>query len=198
LSTSEFVDRMAEFPPDFVADMQHKAAMYAVEVEAIIAGIDTNGPHLFTVTDKGELLCGDAVAFACIGSGASHADSQFMNARYQRQVPWQVAITLTCIAKKRSEVAPTVGPTTDFFFIGRDGFNVFSEGIHRHLEDDMYKTLAKQQEDATKAAVGKTKEYLAEVLKRHQAPPASPVPDPPKPPEPSAQSNGAADEPPKE
>jgi hypothetical protein len=177
---------MREWTPEFISDIQHKMENHPVEVETIIAGIDAFGAHIFTITSRGEMLCGDAVSFACIGTGASHAESILMNARYQRQVPWQEAITLTSIAKKRSEISPTVGPASDFFFIGRDGFNVFSQEIHDYL-DIMYKKFDEKQRKSTKEAVDKTREYLAEVMKTHQAKQAQ------TPPAPTTATQGADD-----
>lgn len=168
LSVTEFIDRMTELPADFVADIRHKLDSHSVSVETIIAGIDDTGPHLFTIDHRGVVLCADAVSFACIGSGAEHAQSQFMVAKYQRMFPHTSALTLTYIAKKRSEGSPTVGTATDLFFIGRDGYSGFSDLIHEHMET----VFEKYEADiglAIAGAVRTTRSFISEVLAKHQA-----------------------------
>src|SRR5262249_11183289 len=97
---------------------------------------------VWIMTGGGPLWPTETVS-ACIGSGASHAESQFMN-KYQRRVPWQEAITLTNIAKKRSEVSPTVGTASNFFLIGRDAYKVFTAEINKHLDK-----IKKEQKKST-------------------------------------------------
>lgn len=86
-------------------------------MEAIIAGIDGHGAHIYVVNNA-EAACRDAIGFAAIGAGFWHANSQFMFAGHDRNKPLPETLLLTYAAKKRAEVAPGVGSGTDMFTMG--------------------------------------------------------------------------------
>lgn len=92
------------------------------EFSVIIAGIDPSGPHIYTVSNlysnAAEVICHDMTGFACIGSGHWHAKSQFMFAGHSREVLQTKALATAYSAKKRAEVAPGIGDSTDMFVIG--------------------------------------------------------------------------------
>jgi hypothetical protein len=83
----------------------------------IISGVDASGAHIYTVTD-GALVCNDAMAFAAIGFGARHAESQFMLSQHAVHRSLAETFLLIYLAKKRAEVAPGVGSETDLFTVG--------------------------------------------------------------------------------
>jgi len=85
-------------------------------VEAIIAGVDGSGGHIY-FTNKDCVRCHDSVGFAAIGVGGWHADSQFMFAGYAKWASVPKCLLLSYVAKKRAEVAPGVGQETDMFAI---------------------------------------------------------------------------------
>jgi len=87
------------------------------DVEAIFAGIDMSGPHLYVVRN-GNVSCEDRIGFAAIGVGSWHAESLFMAAGHTRAATTSRALYLTFAAKKRAEIAPGVGVETDMFMIG--------------------------------------------------------------------------------
>ena len=60
--------------------------------------------------------------------------SHFMLARHTRLTPSHTAVLNTYIAKRRSEVAPTVGGATDLFFITSDGFHTIADEIYEKLK----------------------------------------------------------------
>lgn len=83
----------------------------------IVCGVDEGGAHLYAVYD-GHLTCQDQIGFAAIGSGARHAESQFMLAEHASWRTLAQTLLLIYSAKKRSEVAPGVGGGTDLFTAG--------------------------------------------------------------------------------
>jgi hypothetical protein len=87
------------------------------QMAVIIAGTDTAGSHIYVAHngDQGrfDVGCYDAIGFAAIGAGGRHARSQFMLAGHKWDAPSHESLLLTYIAKKRAEIAPGVGPTTD-------------------------------------------------------------------------------------
>jgi hypothetical protein len=86
-------------------------------IEAIVAGLDSSGAHIFVINNN-DVTCRDSVGFAAIGAGDWHANSQFMFAKHERTKPLPETLLLTYAAKKRAEVAPGVGAGTDMFTIG--------------------------------------------------------------------------------
>ncbi|MFO1163030.1 MAG: hypothetical protein U1E60_29630 [Reyranellaceae bacterium] len=88
------------------------------DFEAIVAGVDSAGQaQIHHVDKRGFVTCHNEVGFVAIGNGADHAESQIMASRYARW--WNYANTALMVysAKKRAEVAPGVGPTTDMVFV---------------------------------------------------------------------------------
>jgi hypothetical protein len=134
LDANSLMDRSPDFKSENVARLQHDMQREVLEAETIIAGIDDTGPHLFVVTDPGVVACMDSVAFASIGTGKSHADSYFMMAHHTRNTLFHKALLDTYVAKRRSEVSPTVGATTDLFYIGPSGFQSMEQKVHSELE----------------------------------------------------------------
>ena len=90
-------------------------------VSVIIAGIDNYkgvpSPHIYTVEDD-YISCNDVIGFSAIGSGARHAESQFMLAGHAWNADLHVTAALAYRAKKDAEIAPGVGNYTDMYMIG--------------------------------------------------------------------------------
>jgi hypothetical protein len=106
----EMLDSFAETVGRLLVDFQMPA------VETIITGIDDTTAHIYKLFGNNAVCC-DLIGFAAIGSGANHAESQFMLNGYSRIVPQEEALWLTYMAKRKSEVAPGVGKITDLFCI---------------------------------------------------------------------------------
>jgi len=168
LDANSLMDRQQDFRREVVADLMHRMEESRIEVEAIIAGLDPDGTaHILVVNDPGYIDCADAVAFASIGAGKQHADSQFMMARHTRNVPWQGALFSTYVAKKRAEVAPTVGMThTDLFFVGLNGYQAISDSIHDVIRSS-WETLEFSIAADTEAANNRVDNFLDQYLRQH-------------------------------
>lgn len=113
LTLDSFVARQKSMAAEQVQRLVTDLRYYAFDPEAIICGVDAKGAHIFSVTNPGLIHCHDPVAFAAIGIGARHAESQLMFASYVRAWPLSHALLLTYSAKRRAEVAPGVGKGTD-------------------------------------------------------------------------------------
>jgi hypothetical protein len=174
LDANELMNRQQDFRREVVADLMHRMETCELGVETIVTGVDSDGSaHIFVVTDPGQIACADAIAFASIGTGKQHADSQFMLAHHTRSVPWQRALLSTYIAKKRAEIAPTVGRThTDLFFVGSEGYRAIADPIH----DAIRKTWGKLEQvialETEKSSAG-AHQFIDDYLRRLQEPPAS-------------------------
>ncbi len=90
-------------------------------VSVIVAGIDnfvgSPTPHNCTIHNE-YISCDDIISFSAIGSGARHAESQFMLAGHAWNSPLHPTAALVYRAKKDSEIAPGVGKYTDMYMTG--------------------------------------------------------------------------------
>jgi hypothetical protein len=117
LTMEDFVKNQKDFSADFVRDVQTEVLNFeAPAVEAIIAGIDATGAHIYTASTN-SIQCHDAVGFAAIGGGYWHANSQMMAFNYTPENSLPDALMMVMFAKKRAEIAPGVGDATDMFSI---------------------------------------------------------------------------------
>lgn len=87
----------------------------------IVVGIDDKKAHIYTMIN-GEVSCADYCGFASIGEGDWHARSYFMFRKHSHFTQTHEAFLTTVFAKKRAEVASTVGEITDMFVISQDNF----------------------------------------------------------------------------
>lgn len=166
LDVNSFLDRQLDFQASFISDLQHNLQNSPLEVETIITGVDENGPHIFVITDPGDIACADGLAFAAIGSGKYHADWQFMMAKYTRQVPVHKALLLTYLAKKRAEVSPTVGEYTDLFFIELPkGYSTIADNVHQHLSD-VYDRFEMRNVDSMDTAEEDSRKFYEDIRER--------------------------------
>jgi len=94
---------------------------YPPSTETIVAGVDESGAHIFEVNRDGLVVRRDRAAFATIGSGYRHAESQFMFEGHSPSKSYPDTLFLTYVAKRRAEVAPGVGKDTDLFTISLRG-----------------------------------------------------------------------------
>lgn len=147
LTLETFISRQKEMQPDFINRTRVELLSFEPSQEgaqAIFAGVDDSGSHLY-VADGANLSCRDTVGFAAIGIGFWHAASQFMFAGHTSSDPINRTILQAYWAKKRAEVAPGVGQSTDMFIItpGR-GLIIVSQEFIAGMEQ-IYRRLVKQE-----------------------------------------------------
>lgn len=88
-------------------------------VSAIIAGIDEGGAHIWTTSDDDDPQPQMPLGYAAVGMGSHHAETQYRLARYSPYTNPNDALWMIYLAKKRSEVAPSVGSkATDIYVLG--------------------------------------------------------------------------------
>ena len=177
LNRESFINAQRTMDPKFVHSVGRKLADFKLPgVSAIFVGIDNDGPqlrsehhllypHIYSANGS-ELTCQDTIAFAAIGVGAWHAESQFMSARHTRQCNFPETLLLTYSAKKCAEVAPGVGKWTDMFSIG-PGLGA-STYIEPHLVNGLeriYQRTRKEMERVNKRAEKKAKRYIEEITR---------------------------------
>ena len=118
LTMDSFVAHQRTWPPSVATRVTRAVSEQSAGVETIVAGMDERGGHVFLIADPGQVVCYDGIGFAAIGGGSRHAPSLLLQRGYTPRMPFARAAVLVYVAKKRSEVAPGVGSTTDGFGIG--------------------------------------------------------------------------------
>jgi hypothetical protein len=164
MTMEEFLDRQQDMNSELVARLTSEIINFdAGTVQAIIAGIDVTGPHLWLVHNE-SVRCLDRVGFVAIGAGEWHSKSQFMFAEYSRFTSITTAMRLIYSAKKRAEVAPGVGEATDMFYIGPHlgSFTWFHPEVQGKL-DEIYRKLKIEELVAAETANMEVEQYAEEL-----------------------------------
>lgn len=89
----------------------------AADIQAIVAGFDSGGPHIYRVDEKGYVRCFDDNGYCVIGSGTDLFASYFDRSGYTRFLGMHDALWLMYVAKGIAEADPFVGNVTDIFMI---------------------------------------------------------------------------------
>ena len=182
LNRESFLARQPGLDRELVHRLANDLRNYtAPAVEAIFAGIDLTGAHIF-VAYNSDISCLDLIGFAAVGIGSRHANSEFMFAKHTRQRPLPETLLLVYSAKKRAEVAPGVGTGTDMFMIGPmlGTYDVIRPDVVEGVENIYQNTLKKTQR-ALLEGEKKVNGYIESITKPAQVPAqtASPEPLPP-------------------
>lgn len=160
LTFDTFISRQGELAPQLLQQLTTELKWSAVPATTIIAGVDTTGAHIFVVSDPGVYRCCDGVGFAAIGSGGSHASSQFMGAHYTSGTTLSKALFMTFAAKKRAEVASGVGRFTDLLVISHpDGQILIEDPVKIELQT-MYDKIRANETAALQSACEDTQTLL--------------------------------------
>lgn len=153
LTHASFLASQASMAPH-VVDRITDALMnrHLPSVACIIAGVDRTGPHIWVI-ENGILRCEDTVGFAAIGAGERHASSQMMSGLHSPDKTIMESVVLVHLAKRRAEVAPSVGAATDLFIIGPTlGSNSFLVKTYMEQLDRDFAKLKKAEDRALKKA----------------------------------------------
>lgn len=165
LNCESFLAHMNNMGSDVVQKLIRELAEYRfVEPHsALIVGVDADGfqspgqptityGHIYLAIDA-EMTCQDRVGFAAIGIGASHAESQFMFAGYNKSWTFPKALLLAHAAKKRAEASPGVGKATDMFSIGPalGSYSQIYDHVLKELDDNYKQRQAKMRQAEIKS-----------------------------------------------
>ncbi len=130
LDRTSFITNQNHLAPALVSTLADELVNFSLsDIQAIVAGVDDSGPHIYFASNHGT-SCRDSAGFAAIGVGYWHANSQFMFAGHSRNKPFPDTLLLAYAAKRRAEVAPGVGQGTDMFVCGAPAGTYTSVGTH--------------------------------------------------------------------
>jgi 20S proteasome alpha/beta subunit len=161
LNLSTFITQQAFMNTELISKLATELINFRPpDVEAIIAGVDGTGPHIY-VARNSDITCQDGVGFAAIGAGYWHANSQLMFAGHTRNRPLPESLLLVYKAKRRAEVAPGVGRDgTDMFFIPSVGkYDTIGDHVLKEL-DNIYRDVQREENTVTKQSIERVNEYV--------------------------------------
>lgn len=167
LTVETFITRQQQMAPSFIEQISGELLNYHMpHTSAIVAGIDTTGPHIFVVRQE-HVACFDAIGFASIGAGSRHAESQFMFAGHSPNASASDTLLLTYTSKKRAEVAPGVGKDTDVVVLGPQlgSSTPVNEEVMQDM-DDIYQKAHQSAREVQEEARENARQYFEELAKR--------------------------------
>ena len=113
---------------------------YNLGVELLLAGVDQDGAHIFSVHNPGGAeLQHDVIGYAAIGSGAIHAVQSMIGFKHSSSAGLRETIFRAYSSKRRAEVAPGVGEETDIAVVSLDGVRWLTKENQQHLSE-LYET----------------------------------------------------------
>lgn len=162
---------LTELRPEVVELLSGQMQRYEMRrVEVIIAGVDATGPHLYKVWD-GDVRCEDIFGFVAIGEGANHAESQFMKWPLLWNTDPGQTLFMTFLAKKRGELAPGVGKSTDMITIGPQLYSLDLVLVEaRLLLEKLYATVQKDEERYARKASNQMRKFTDALTARNAGP----------------------------
>jgi 20S proteasome alpha/beta subunit len=113
LDYNTFIEQQRNLTPELTFGLMSAYQDVKLDLELLIAGVDSSGGHLYQVTDPGIVTCFDPIGYSSIGSGLPHAEGFLTEADYSPKMSLKSALWLCYVAKRRSERAPGVGKATD-------------------------------------------------------------------------------------
>lgn len=117
LTFDVFMANHGNLEAEMVRQVTNIITGYSLDVEIIIAGIDSS-PHIFFINSLGTIIDkGSSIGYACIGSGSQHATLSLIESEYNACMPLNKGIYALLQAKRRAEYDPGVGKLWDFVLI---------------------------------------------------------------------------------
>jgi hypothetical protein len=170
LDQDSFIGRQKQMADVFVTQLMKELVNFEVpSVEAIFAGVDEHGSHIYTV-ENDAVRCHDSVGFAAIGIGYWHANLQLMLASHNNESPMEDSLLLTYVAKRRAEVAPGVGEGTDMFTIGPklDSYTTIIPEVIMQL-GQTYAEMSRKEKQSLDAGRKEIQQYVASLIQAGEA-----------------------------
>ncbi len=125
-----------------------------LQLEALIAGSDDTGHHLFVASHPGQVLAMNSTGFTAVGSGALHAAIRLSLGQHTPNTSLIDGVYNVYEAKRAAEVAPGVGKMTDIAILKDGAIFDAPESMFKLLEE-LHKErpgLAKEEQGKLKAA----------------------------------------------
>lgn len=127
LTVDIFVTNQKTLDPNIINTIYQTLNAWKYDLTVMIAGVDKNGPHIFTIENPVKKNNHDMLAHCHIGSGGVHAFSSFISNQYHPKLSLNRVLGIVYEAKKRSEEATGVGEKSDMYIISEQGTKKLSD-----------------------------------------------------------------------
>lgn len=131
-SFAEYHQKQQMLHESVVFDTNDGIQKYQLGLELILIGVDDRA-HISHITNPGLWRSYDNLGYCTLGMGERHADNVFAWYKYASTTPLKEALYIAFEAKKKSEMAGGIGPTTDAFIIKAEGIEVVDESTIKGL-----------------------------------------------------------------
>lgn len=108
-------------------------SQHNLQLDLMIAGVDSSGAHLFLVSHPGTVLATDTVGTASIGSGGMHAAIRMSLGKHKKDDELAQTIYNVHEAKLAAEIAPGVGQATDMAVLNGNGITFVADPVFAML-----------------------------------------------------------------
>ena len=109
---------------------------FDLELDLIIASVDSDGVHITVVEDPGVATTWDDLSYHAIGSGYTHADTTLIIQDYDASCSLPEALLSVYTAKKAAEKAPGVGrKITHMAVIHKDGVIMLADEQVKKIDE---------------------------------------------------------------
>ena len=119
--------------PQLAGMLDQQAASFDFNVDALIAGVDDAGAHVYVVRNPGALSNYAPIGYAAIGSGSLHAMQSMIGFRHTAARELYETVFSVYASKRRAEVAPGVGQYTDMAVVTEDRVTYLARDVLDHL-----------------------------------------------------------------
>ena len=163
LTIDSFIEKQSSMLPNIATSLLVAFQSHWITCQALVCGSDINGVHIMAIDNKGSVASRNDIGFDAIGSGARHANSQFMFARHSQDNTLVDTLFLAYLSKKFAEAAPGVGPDTDLFFVSGSGTLSSFTPETKQVLDATYSAYRGGVETAENAARKATSDHLIQL-----------------------------------
>ena len=113
--------------PPVAGSIDQEIARFDLGLEVLVAGVDSQGGHLLNARNPGGVVDDlDPIGFHAVGSGALHAVQSMIGFSHAPNRPLHETVFRAFASKRRAEIAPGVGHTTDLWVIQAAGVTKLS------------------------------------------------------------------------
>ena len=122
----EFHQKQQMLHESVVFDLNDHVRRYDLGLDLLLIGIDDRA-HIMHICNPGRWRSYDNLGYCTLGMGERHADNVFAWYRYSSARTVQEALYIAFEAKKKSEMAGGVGPTTDAVLVNATGVHLIEQ-----------------------------------------------------------------------
>ena len=111
---------VGRLPHDLAMVIDNQIRGFALGTEIMVAGVDDNGAHTYSIDDPGKMACFDRLGYHSIGVGNRHALLKLVSLRQHHSKSVEETIFNVFCAKRVAELASGVGQATTMKIVTRE------------------------------------------------------------------------------